>query len=234
MQKIRTAVLVLMAALYGSTQQTPTPPAGQGAPPDAAQEEPGPKGIAEDRLNPIESIPVSDTVTIPVLDFKNTDVRDVLRAIGMQYNVNIYLEPSATGTISLYLADVPVRKALDFIVKRARLSYTVENGIVKVFKYAPPPPPPPPKPPVAFAVRDSLVSLDLKDLSPNEVARLFIDSAGINVVVEGSGNKKITSHLKNMPVEKALKVLYEANGFEVSASEGVYYVGAKSWGEQDQ
>ena len=105
---------------------------------------PSPKKSAanDEKLYPIAKLPVSDTIRIPVLDFDKADIRDVLRGLGMQYNVNIFLEPEVTGTISLYLSDISLRNAIDFIVKRSDYAYTVENEIVKVYKYEEPEPPP--------------------------------------------------------------------------------------------
>ncbi len=199
----------------------------QEAPAEAASGKP-----QTEALNPIDRIPVSDTIKIPTLDFKNTDVRDVLRAIGMQYGVNIYLEENAKGSVSLYLADIPVRQAIDFIVKKAQLAYTVENEIVKVFKYEAPPAPPPPKPPVVFKFEGGKLSLDVKNLPADEVAKLFIDSANINVVVEGSAKKEISARLRGIEPDKALKVVFEPNGYDVNVVDGVYYVAVKTWGDQ--
>ncbi|MBD3422075.1 MAG: hypothetical protein GF398_18335 [Chitinivibrionales bacterium] len=195
--------------------------------PKAPDKEPGPN------LYPIEDIPLSDTVKAPVLDFKNTDIRDILRALGMQYGVNIYLEPDVQGKISLYLMDVPVKSAIDFICKRSKFAYKIDNGIVKVYKYEEPAPPPPPEPPVVFHYENGVLDIDIKDLTPHKLARLFSDSTQTNVVVEGQASKKITSRLTNLSPAKAIKVLYQSNGFDVSASDGVYYVSEQEWGGKD-
>ena len=181
-------------------------------------------------LYPIEQIPVNDSIIIPVLDFKNTDIRDVLRAIGMQYGVNIYLEPTVTGAISLYLVDIKVRDAIDFIVRRSKYAYRVRNGVVQVYKYEEPPPPPPEKPPVTFHMESGLLDIDLDDVPVGEVVRMFADTAGINVVVEGDKKKKIDGHLRKLTPEKAIKVLFESSGYEVAVSDGVYYAAPGSWG----
>ncbi len=182
-------------------------------------------------LYPIQKIPVPDSIKIPVLDFKNTDIRDVLRGLGMQYNVNIFLEPDVAGNISLYLTDVSVRNAIDFIVKRNNFAYSVENGIIKVYKYSAPPPPPPPKPAVVFHFQNNLLDIDIKSIDVKEVARMFIDSAGINVIVDGSVDKTITARLVKMNPEKAIKALFESNGMAVSTSDGIYYVANQNWGD---
>jgi type II secretory pathway component GspD/PulD (secretin) len=181
-------------------------------------------------LYPIDKLPVSDSLRIPVLDFENADVRDVLRGIGMQYNVNIFLEPEVTGAISLYLSDISVRNAIDFIVKRSNYAYTVENGIVKVYKYKEPPPPPPEKPPVTFSLENGKLEVDLKDVPVAQVARFFSDSAGINVVVEAGTEATVSSRLVGMPVEKALKAIVESSNLSLTNRDGIFYIGKPSWG----
>jgi len=187
-------------------------------------------GAPKDTLHPVELLPVSDTVKIPVLDFKNTDIRDVLRAMGIQYKVNLDLQPEVQGKINLYLTEVPLRNAIDFIIKRNNFSYSVDNNIVRVFKAEAPPAPPPPKPPMNFKLRNGLVDLDIKDVPVRDAARLFIDSANINVVVESQAEKKVTGVLKQMAPEKAIRVLFESNGLSVTTSDNVFYVGDKTWG----
>lgn len=183
-------------------------------------------------LYPIAKIPVPDSVRIPVLDFKNTDIRDVLRGLGIQYNVNIYLEPDVTGSVSLYLTDVSVKNAIDFVVKRNGYAYTVENGIIKVYKYKAPPPPPPPKPAMVFHYQNDVLDIDVKEISARELGRMFIDSAGINVMVDGNIDKQITAKLIKMKPDKAVKALFESNGLAVALSDGIYYVSAQTWGEE--
>jgi len=187
--------------------------------------------VSTPELYPIEKIPVPDSVRIPVLDFKNTDIRDVLRGLGMQYNVNIFLEPEVTGNVSLYLTDVSVKNAIDFIVKRSNFAYSVENGIIKVYKFNAPPPPPPPKPAVVFHIQNNLLDIDVKSIDAKELARMFIDSAGINVILDGSVDKTITARLVKMNPEKAIKALFESNGMAVSTSDGIYYVANQNWGD---
>ena len=195
---------------------------------DAAADSRGKKNPA---LYPIDKLPVNDSLRIPVLDFENADVRDVLRGIGMQYNVNIFLEPEVTGTISLYLSDISVRNAIDFIVKRSNYAYMVENGIIKVYKYKEPPPPPPEKPPVTFSLENGKLEVDLKDVSVAQVARFFSDSAGINVVVEAGTEATVSSRLVGMPVEKALKAIVESSNLSLTNRDGIFYIGKSSWGK---
>ena len=53
-----------------------------------------PTDISTDTLlNNKALIPISDSLLIDEMNFKNSDIRDVLRTIGFQYNINIWLSP---------------------------------------------------------------------------------------------------------------------------------------------
>jgi type II secretory pathway component GspD/PulD (secretin) len=237
------AALVMATASPAQTTSTPKPRRAAKATPataipsadtvvsPAAALPPATPIVVADSLHPAELIPVSDTVKVPVLDFKNTDIRDVLRALGMQYGVNIFLEPSVTGQVSLYLSDVSVRHAIDFIAKQNGLTYTVENGIVRMAKYTAPPPPEV-KPTQVFHLSDGKLDIDIRDMPVQDVARMFVDTAGMNVVVEGAGDKRLTAKLSRITTDKAVKVVFETGGYEVATSDGIHYVSQKQWGGQ--
>ena len=185
-------------------------------------------------LYPIDKIPVADSIKIPVLDFKNTDIKDVLRGLGMQYSVNIFVDPEVSGLISLYLTDVTVKSAIDFVVKRNNCAYSVDNGIVKVYKYQAPPPPPPPKPKVVFHFDGKLLDVDVKEQPVKDIARMFGDSAHVNVIDDGSADRNISARLVKIPPEKAVRALFESNGYEVTLSDSIYYVTSRSGGKGDE
>jgi type II secretory pathway component GspD/PulD (secretin) len=224
MRKISIFLFIIIAAL--SSQTTP---------PDSAASqsaEANPPAIQD-------SFPIPDSVKIPVIDFKNTDIRDALLGLGMQYNINIFCEPTVTGAITLYLTNVRVRDAIDFIIKRHGFTYAIDNGIIKVFKYTAPPPPPPPPPQQTFHPENGKLSIDIKNCSVNDLARMFSDSAGINVLIDGSADKSISARLVNIQPVHAVKAVFESNGFQVSLQDGIYYIsnqfaGDKSSGQSTQ
>jgi type II secretory pathway component GspD/PulD (secretin) len=82
-----------------------------------------------------------------------------------------------------------------------------------------------------FHFQNNLLDIDIKSIDVKEVARMFIDSAGINVIVDGSVDKTITARLVKMNSEKAIKALFESNGLAVTTSDGIYYVANQNWGD---
>ena len=83
-------------------------------------------------INSKELIPISDSTLIEEMNFKSADIRDVLRGIGSQYNLNIWLTPEVEGRIPISFKNIPVKTALDFIITKYGYQYVVKNGIIEV------------------------------------------------------------------------------------------------------
>jgi type II secretory pathway component GspD/PulD (secretin) len=73
-----------------------------------------------------------DQVTTPItLNLKETEIVDVIRTLSLLSGVNIVADDSVTGNITINLADVSFKEALDWILKLKRLSYTqVGNALI--------------------------------------------------------------------------------------------------------
>lgn len=66
------------------------------------------------------------------LDFKNTDIRDVLRALASQAGVNMIIENDVSGTISISLNRVTFTDALNIITSTNQLTYTHTDKVYTV------------------------------------------------------------------------------------------------------
>jgi type II secretory pathway component HofQ len=75
---------------------------------------PLPEPKAEEQTATVESLAISDNVT---LDFKEADIRNVLKIISYKAGVNIVTTPEVIGNVTIRLTDVPWEKALDVILK---------------------------------------------------------------------------------------------------------------------
>lgn len=64
---------------------------------------------------------LSSTVT---LDFVNTDVVQILKALAMQANVNIVTSPDVAGKLSVSLGSIPLGQAMDLITTMSGVRYT--------------------------------------------------------------------------------------------------------------
>ncbi len=66
------------------------------------------------------------------LEFKNADIRDVVRILAEVSGVNFVVDPDVKGAVTVKLDNVPWDQALDVILKTNKLGMVVENGIVRI------------------------------------------------------------------------------------------------------
>ena len=83
----------------------------------------------EEQTAVVESLADSQNVT---LDFKDADIRNVLKIISYKSGVNIVTTPEVIGNITIRLVDVPWDKALDVILKTYGFAYEKQANIITV------------------------------------------------------------------------------------------------------
>jgi type IV pilus assembly protein PilQ len=73
-----------------------------------------------------------DSEIIEFLEFRDVDIKDVLRQLAKQYNLNIVFSESVKGLVTVRLANVSVQQALDSIITVNGFAYTKKNNVYKV------------------------------------------------------------------------------------------------------
>jgi len=88
---------------------------------------------------PVEKISVEEvTVTTPgnvTLDFRDADIRNVLRILAYKSGVNIVAGPDVTGLITIQLNDIPWEEALKVILKTYGYGYEKSGNVITVSTY---------------------------------------------------------------------------------------------------
>jgi len=69
---------------------------------------------------------------IEILEFKEVDIKDVLRQLAKQYDLNIVFSESVSGIVTVQLKDVTLDEALDAIISINGFVYTKKDGVIKV------------------------------------------------------------------------------------------------------
>lgn len=65
-------------------------------------------------------------------DFKDIDIKDLFRFIADISGLNVILDPSVRGSVTLKLTEVPWDQALDLITKNEGLGYTIEGNVIRI------------------------------------------------------------------------------------------------------
>ena len=74
---------------------------------------------------------VEETV-IDFLEFRQVDIKDVLRQLSKQYGLNIIFSAAVTGPITVQLQNVTIDEALDVIVTINGFVYSKKGSVIKV------------------------------------------------------------------------------------------------------
>lgn len=102
----------------------------------AQQVESLPAGLKEQEttvlIAPVSEEKTAKAVDTITLDFKEADIRDVLKIISYKSGVNIIASPEVTGTVNVRITDVPWEKALDVILKTYGYAYDKQDRIIMV------------------------------------------------------------------------------------------------------
>lgn len=98
---------------------------GQTATPSNAT---APTATSESKVKSEEALPPGNVS----LDFKEADIKSVLRVISLKSGVNIVAGPEVTGTVSIRLQNVPWERALEVVLKTYGYVFEREGNIVRV------------------------------------------------------------------------------------------------------
>jgi len=104
----------------------------------AAQEMQGTEAPEESHEVSADAPEEETTVSLPsgqetiTLDFKDADIRDVLKVIAYKSGVNIVASPEVAGTVNVRITEVPWERALDVILKSYGYAYDKQENIIMV------------------------------------------------------------------------------------------------------
>ncbi len=204
-----------------------TPAAAQSTPVSVGQAAPAvqAKNVAVAADAPALLVP--DTIVIPLIDFNNQSIQDVLRLLSAPYGINMSIDPNLKAKVTLRLTKIKLKDALAFIIRENGCTFRIENGIIQVYQAPPPTPPVPPAPEAPtqlLNVKDGLLTVDLKSADLDSVIRWVSARAGKNIIPEKGMKAPITAFFKDIAIDKGLKTMFETNGLEVSVKDGISYL----------
>ena len=93
-----------------------------------------PKGALKDEEKPAEGVSAEKiyTGTKVSLDFKDADIKNILRLIAEVSNLNIIAGDDVTGKITMRLVDVPWDQALDVVLQSRSLGMSRSGNVIRV------------------------------------------------------------------------------------------------------
>jgi len=165
-----------------------------------------------------------DTTKVSAIDtskitfnFKEADVRDVLRAIGVQMGINIVVDKDVEGKITVHLEKIGLEEGLKMMLRANGFSLEKEENYYLVKKMEKE------RRKDITATRERL-TLDIKNIPVDELLREIANQTKINIVADQTVTGEISSVLYDVPLERGLSSLLSANGFMLKKSAGIYEI----------
>ncbi|MEO0124402.1 MAG: secretin and TonB N-terminal domain-containing protein [candidate division WOR-3 bacterium] len=172
----------------------------------------------------VDTIEVKEVDTpLITFDFKDADIKDVLRAIGVQMGVNIVTDREVEGKVTVHLEKVKLEDGLKAMLESYGFSLEKKENYYLVKKLEKE------RKKEINATKDRL-TLDIKNIPIDELLRDIASQSKINIVADQTVSGEISGILYDVPLEKGLSSLLSANGFILKKSAGIYQV-SKAGGE---
>ena len=205
-RSLMVGALALVSSLAVATAQETQQPAPQ---------EPVAQPKAQSQGDDIETAAAGDRSSRLTLRLKDRDLRDVVASIRKKASVNIIMEPGIESTVSIDLADVHWRQALELVAEQADCVVTeLDGGVLKVEK--------PPRCTFAFDNADIGMVIDT-------IGKI----SGANIVTAPEVKGQISLRLKNIPWRDTLDAAVKTLGFVVVEDRGILRVVPASKIQQD-
>ena len=168
------------------------------------------------------------------LSFRDTDVRDIFRALAVKHRLNLYVDNSINNRSTISLNNVQVYDAIKFICQQNNLKMNLEGGI---FKIMPPPKAELPAPKVPWVYYgNNLLSLKLKNDDLEAVIMEIQKKTGRNILILSGTSGTLSGTLNNIDFDLGFTQLLNNNGFAIQKKNGVYIVSRLDYfvGQQTQ
>ena len=130
-----------------------------------------------------------------ILDVKDKDLRDVLRAISRKVGVNIIADPNVDEKVTVTLDRVQWRRALEVIARQTNCKIIEESD--RLIRFTQPP----------------TISMEFQDADLKLVLDLVAKQSGANIVIANDVKGTISLSLREVPWRDALNTIVKTAGY---------------------
>lgn len=172
----------------------------------------------------LDRLPQQSTRPVTNLNVRDMDVRDLLRGLAREYNLNMIVDNNINQRATVRLSDLPVMEAVVHICQEYGLKIVQSGQVFRISSYKPPEPEVVPKVPDIRFSKDSLMTFDLKGDDLELVVRRASRLTGENIVIRNGVSGSITGYLQDIPFTLAMETILQNNGFAMRERDGIYMI----------
>lgn len=142
------------------------------------------------------------------LDFVDTPIAEVVRLISLAYKTPVLVDDALDLKVTFHLDGVGVLDALTALCSAHGLELVQQESVFHVRRASV-------RGEHEFSLRDTLVTLSVKDKEVGEFVREFALNSGLNILASPGLEGRITGELRSMPAEAAFRSIMSVHGFRV-------------------
>ena len=168
---------------------------------------------------------------IPALNFKDTDIRDILRGIALEYKTNITVDNSINKRISVALFEISVFDAVKILTTDNGFEFRYDDHrfFVNVKKPEPSPPPINYEPEITFYDMAEKIDIDAKNVEINKFVEELRKVTGHNYLLTAGTSGNVTGKLKSIDFRTGLRNILQNNGFYFVEKDSIYYISRSAY-----
>ena len=176
-------------------------------------------------------LPIPDSVVVKNLNVKNTEIRDLLQGMAVQYGLNLFLAPEVRGPVTVNFNNQPLKSALRVLLQGNGYEYVVDGGVIRVQKPVEKVPEPPKPPEKRFRVewKDNALTIDVEDAPLDKLIRTLVETTGKNILLDQGNSKPVSVFVQNLPFDRAMRHLAESAELDYEDDDGVVSLKKMSW-----
>ena len=143
-------------------------------------------------------------------EFVDQDIRDVLRAVGKAYDLNIFPYPEVKGKVTVTLHRMPVLDALRNIVEPLGYELAWDGQAYQVR---------PPRPRIQGTIEmgRNAITMTVKNEDIQQFAEEYGRRTGLNILVDRNAKGQVSGTLRNVDPVDGLKAVLMSSGFDLRA-----------------
>jgi type IV pilus assembly protein PilQ len=157
------------------------------------------------------------------LNVKDMELRDVLRGIAFQYNVNIVAASNLRDPVTLTISNISVIDCLLFLIEQYQLEVKQHGNIISLLRKEPKETTLSDKQ-MNIQFEDGKLNVDIKGEELTKVARAISQAGNINIVIDHGVKGNISGFLQDIELIKGVQLLLKNNGFILREKDDVYYI----------
>ncbi len=175
--------------------------------------------------------PPNSDLIIEAMNFKDTDLRDILRSLAQEYKTNVMVDNKISKRTSAALFNISVFDAIKIIAKDNNLTFDFDETrfFVKMLQKKGKAKPAESEPVVKYYSETNEADIELK----NSALKIFVEKlreeTGKNYLLTPGTKGFLTGSLNKMDLGKALSNLLHNNGFNIWERDSIQYISRSSY-----